>query len=437
MEQMKRSMVLAIGACVLVLVAACGPGSRGGGDDTGGDDQPPTCPVCSEDKSAVIDCEGNATACPLDQACNAGQCMNACEAAEKNHSSVGCDYYAVDMDAADGPPRDACYTVFVANTSPAQVHIEVEWNGLQLNLAEYAKLPVGTGQNITYAPFDPVAGLAPGKVAILFLAYAPAGGPLMGNVELPGARGGRDRGADRRQRLRQGVPHHDRPAGRRVPDAAVRRRARGGDRRVAAAADQRVGHAVRRGQRLRSAAGTGAADPGRAGAVVQHRREGGRHQRHDPPEPGDPRRWRAPGRRREPALHVHAQRAASTRRSRSSTGCRAARSPRTSRSAMFGGHQIMSIDRCCGDHGEQMLAPVRALGYEYVAAPHADRKPHPGRGADLPDLRRGQRDPPRVRPAGRSGRRRSTRARSTRSAPRRRSPCAARARPTRSRCSRT
>ncbi len=42
---------------------------------------------------------------------------------------------------------------------------------------------------------------------------------------------------------------------------------------------------------------------------------------------------------------------------------------------MFGGHQIMSIDQCCGDHGEQMLPPVRALGSEYVAAPHADRKP--------------------------------------------------------------
>jgi hypothetical protein len=41
----------------------------------------------------------------------------------------------------------------------------------------------------------------------------------------------------------------------------------------------------------------------------------------------------------------------------------------------FGGHQIMSIDRCCGDHGEQMLAPVRALGSEYVAAPHGTRKP--------------------------------------------------------------
>ena len=41
---------------------------------------------------------------------------------------------------------------------------------------------------------------------------------------------------------------------------------------------------------------------------------------------------------------------------------------------VFGGHTIMSIDRCCGDHGEQMLAPVRALGSEYVAAPHPSRK---------------------------------------------------------------
>src|SRR6478735_12643725 len=40
---------------------------------------------------------------------------------------------------------------------------------------------------------------------------------------------------------------------------------------------------------------------------------------------------------------------------------------------VFGGHQIMSIDRCCGDHGEQMLTPVTALGSEYVAAAHGDR----------------------------------------------------------------
>ena len=42
---------------------------------------------------------------------------------------------------------------------------------------------------------------------------------------------------------------------------------------------------------------------------------------------------------------------------------------------VFGGHQIMGVERCCGDHGEQMLTPVSALASEYVAAPHGDRKP--------------------------------------------------------------
>src|SRR5688572_1689246 len=100
---MRSCISFGLAALVGALVA-CGPGSRGNGDDTGGgDDANPTCPVCSDDKYAVVDCEGNATQCPPDQMCNAGQCMDACEAAEKNNSSVGCEYYAVDMDAAQGP----------------------------------------------------------------------------------------------------------------------------------------------------------------------------------------------------------------------------------------------------------------------------------------------------------------------------------------------
>lgn len=91
--------------CVLAFTfAACGPSSRKG-DDTGGDDTPGACPVCSDDKTAVVDCNGNATQCPGDQLCSNGMCMNGCAAAEANQASVGCDYYAVDMDAAQGPPQ--------------------------------------------------------------------------------------------------------------------------------------------------------------------------------------------------------------------------------------------------------------------------------------------------------------------------------------------
>src|SRR5262249_42694179 len=103
------------------------------------------------------------------------------------HSSVGCDYYGVDMDAGNipgDPPLDACYTVFVANTSQGQAHMTVQWNGTDINLAQFAKIPQGQGQSLTYAPYDPNVGLAPGQVAIMFLAYFPQG-LIIKNVDCP------------------------------------------------------------------------------------------------------------------------------------------------------------------------------------------------------------------------------------------------------------
>ena len=91
---MKQTCVL-----VFVLLAACGPGGRNGGNG-GDDDDSQTCPRCSDDKQVVIDCDGNAKACAPDQLCSNGECMNGCAAAENNHASIGCEYYAVDMDAA-------------------------------------------------------------------------------------------------------------------------------------------------------------------------------------------------------------------------------------------------------------------------------------------------------------------------------------------------
>src|SRR5262245_45798188 len=91
---------------ILFAITSCGPGPRtddtGGDDDAVGDAAPPPCPRCSDDRTEVIDCEGNHTPCPSDQACSVATatCTDACLAAEMNHSSVGCEYYAVDMDAA-------------------------------------------------------------------------------------------------------------------------------------------------------------------------------------------------------------------------------------------------------------------------------------------------------------------------------------------------
>ncbi len=175
-------VLLAALAAISITAFGCGPGPRNeddtaddtgddsgdDGDDTGGD----TCPRCSEDGSAVIDCQGGSTLCPEDLACVAGECTDPCEAAAANNASVGCEYYAVDMDAAQGPPYDACYTVFIANPSRSAVHPEITFAGASIDLATYAKIPVGQGQTLQYQAYDPVAGIEPGSVAIVFLAYA-------------------------------------------------------------------------------------------------------------------------------------------------------------------------------------------------------------------------------------------------------------------------
>ncbi len=93
----------------------------------------------------------------------------ACREAAELKTSVACDYYAVMMDslfAAD----DGCFVAFVANTSNQRAQLRVTFGDEPLDLGRFAKLPVGSGTSLEYADFDPGSGLAPGEVAILFLA---------------------------------------------------------------------------------------------------------------------------------------------------------------------------------------------------------------------------------------------------------------------------
>ncbi len=299
--------------------------------------------------------------------------MNACDAADQNHSSVGCDYYAVDMDAAQGPPYDACFTVFVANTSKQNVHINIDWNGTAINMGQFAKLPIGQGQSLTYGAFNPTDGLAPGQVAIVFLAYAQQSFPNM-NVAcpVPAAIG------TEAQLSGTGLGHAfhittDLPvvAYQMLPYGGGAAAATGaslllptsawGSNYVAASAYEQIGGSmppiqVAQGPSYNivatednttvtmkphyaiNAAGGLTAGPANAPyTVVLHKGQYVQLTQSNAPLSGTPVTSDKPV-------------------------------------GMFAGHQIMSIDRCCGDHGEQMLAPVQALGSEYVAAPHMDRK---------------------------------------------------------------
>ena len=292
-------------------------------------------------------------------------------AAEANNSSVGCDYYGVDMDAASGPPHNACYTVFVANVSNVPVHINVTWKGDPIDLSKFAKLPMGQGQQLMYANYDPAGGLLPGEVAILFLDYifdislnvaCPVPAALGAGPQLSGTGVGNafhittDQPVVAYQMLPYGggaaaatgaslllptsswgteyvaVSAFDTPA----PPIPI---PMGPSHDIVAKED----HTTVTVTPISAIAAGGGLQAGAKGEPYKVVLNQGMYLQLTQGEPLS----------------------GSSIVSDKPVG-------------VFGGHQIMSIDRCCGDHGEQMLAPVQALGSEYVAAPHPDRKPTPG-----------------------------------------------------------
>jgi len=151
-----------------------GTGNNGTGADntgglfgTGGQGQCNGEITCSGDLSGLA-CDGVPfQSCGPGEMCAEGQCLPACQAAEINKSTVGCQYYAVNPDVTWS--AGACYAAFVANTWSEPVEITVEFNGQSLDATSFARIPSGNGQAISYEPL-PNGTLPAGEIAILFLA---------------------------------------------------------------------------------------------------------------------------------------------------------------------------------------------------------------------------------------------------------------------------
>ena len=143
------------------------------------------CPYgCSDDLRAIIDCDEDVIeTCPGALACDAAtlDCVDACQAAATAGRSIGCSYFATFMDQLDA---DACFAAFVANTWSAPAHVEVAYDGATLPIESFAYVPQGSGANISYQPYDPVLGLPPGQVVILFLS-GPEGTAAPGQALCP------------------------------------------------------------------------------------------------------------------------------------------------------------------------------------------------------------------------------------------------------------
>lgn len=170
----------AIAACTAVAPVDDGGSSASatsggtGGDDTvsvgigvgsGG-----SCGIsCSNDFHAIVDCNGAVVeVCGDKEGCDneTVTCNNACEAAKSNQQSVGCEYYATDMQSSS---KNYCFAAIVANTWNTPVKLAVEYQNNNLPIENFARIPSGQGAAVTYGSYDLANGLPPGEVAILFL----------------------------------------------------------------------------------------------------------------------------------------------------------------------------------------------------------------------------------------------------------------------------
>jgi hypothetical protein len=161
-----------------MFVAACGPArQRPGGDDDGsggdgghGSNQLGT--SCSSDLHDVLDDQGNVVAtCPDDQGCAAGACVPACEAAAASQGSVGCDFVVATPSfyATIAPP---CFAVFLANNWPKDATVTISHAGVTYDASTFGRVPDGT-PNAASWPAVPATGIPSSNVGVLFLSHDP------------------------------------------------------------------------------------------------------------------------------------------------------------------------------------------------------------------------------------------------------------------------
>lgn len=170
----------AVGASLLQGAGCNGPditigvdrtGSGGDGGDSGG--LIPSCPPCTADLSARIDCNGKVLAtCDGDFGCSAeGTCIAACDAAASNPSNVGCDFYSVTPDVfPDVAPDGGCLAAIVTNVWKSPLTVSAEYQGKQIDVSQATYRFSRTTNGVAYEPTN--GDVAPGDAAVVFLSQS-------------------------------------------------------------------------------------------------------------------------------------------------------------------------------------------------------------------------------------------------------------------------
>jgi hypothetical protein len=99
-----------------------------------------------------------------------------CDAAKTSMTSVGCEFFATSMDVFE---HGDCFAVYVVNASAtAAAHIAVRFQGLDLPVESFTRIPAGTGSTLTLSAYDATGGLPPGVAAVRFRGGDTGAAPL-------------------------------------------------------------------------------------------------------------------------------------------------------------------------------------------------------------------------------------------------------------------
>jgi hypothetical protein len=112
--------------------------------------------------------------CSSLEQCENGQCVNPCVDTLGQNTSNGCEFYMAEMDMTP-EAAGVCYAIFVVNQwkTGEAAKIEVDQGGALLPIAQFARIPSGTGTSVVYNAYDPTVGLPEGQIAVLFLSRDP------------------------------------------------------------------------------------------------------------------------------------------------------------------------------------------------------------------------------------------------------------------------
>jgi len=159
------------------------------------DDVPPPSPLVSEDAQSEPSCEDTVRCsrdlkrvlrhgcdgteevvaeCGPDRGCGEGACIDACKSAELSKGSIGCSFATLPPDGTIGnraPASGSCFAALIANVWDRPAKLDAMLGADPIDIGSSTYYVNNDGSNVSY----PRAGgaIAPGKVAVVFLANSP------------------------------------------------------------------------------------------------------------------------------------------------------------------------------------------------------------------------------------------------------------------------